>query len=279
MLRGLDLELFSEISVSGQSGVISISNYTGLDKDIVAGFIERFGELMNPLRQDKEGDQWKLRMMDPAMWRDHSEESIERKNAKDLLKRCKNALFSLLRRGPDGPEAGEDLQTNLRRLRMVETGPDGRAEFETKLYQGVHSMLADEPRINVTGNDQIRRTFIARRYQEQGSRTKELLDAADLRSFPGNILLLSPMTQNLHQNYSQDWGLKENKNNPLWTEIENMLKKDRLWGSDDHLILHEVMIASDQFLDLKIHKYHALLIAALDWALAEALSMEAANDE
>ena len=30
---------------------------------------------------------------------------------------------------------------------------------------------------------------------------------------------------------------------------------------------------------MKIHKYHALLIAALDWALEEALSVEATSDE
>ena len=199
--------------------------------------------------------------------------------AKELLKSFSKALFSLIRRGPDGAEAGEDLQTNLRRLRMVESGRDGRAEFEAKLYPEIHSMLADEPRINVTRSDQIRRPFLARRYQEEGAREKGLIDAADLRSFPGNILLLSPMTQNLHRNYSQDWGLKENKDKPLTIEIRKMLSKDRLWGSDDHLILRDVMVASDRTLDLKIHKYHALLIAALDEALEEVLSMEAASDE
>ena len=278
------LESFCKLSLAGQSGRSNLAVTLGLHEDLVSSLIGRFTsspetDLQNPFRRGNEGDRWRLRMMDPALWRDHSKECVDIKDARKILRRYTDALTSLLKRGVEGPVAGEVLQSNLRRLIMTDSGgPDGRHVFEETLYRGVHSMLGDEPRINVTGDDQIRRTFIARRYQENDMR-KELLDAADLRSFPGNILLLSPMTQNLHQNYSQDWGLKENKDKPLTIEIRKMLSKDRLWGSDDHLILRDVMVASGQTLDLKIHKYHALLIAALDWALEEALSVEVTSDE
>jgi hypothetical protein len=278
----LQLDSFCSLSLAGQSGRSSLAVNLGLDKNLISSLIDSFTsspetDLQNPFRTDKEGARWSLRMMDPALWRDHSRECVDRKAANAILKRCEDALTSLLQRGVDGPVAGEVLQSNLRRLIMTDIGgPDGRGEFEKTLYRGTHSMLADEPRINVTGKDQIRRTFIAKRNQEAGQ-SKERIDEARLGSFPGNILLLSSFSQNLHRNYAQPWGLKENKDRPLSTEIRKMMKKDRLWGSDDHLILRNVMVASDRTLDLKIHKYHSVLVAALDGALERVLSEEAAS--
>ena len=70
---------------------------------------------------------------------------------------------------------------------------------------------------------------------------------------------------------SQEWGLVQNQDRHPATQIRACLGKDAKWGHDDHLILRGAMISGGHELDLKVHKYHAITMLALDDALDDIL--------
>ncbi len=248
------------------------SHVLEISEDSVWSFVRKtqFRVLVNPYGGDGR-QQWKQEHATPPKWREDSQGAIGVKSARKLLKSYKRALKELLRRGSSGAKSDDEIQKNLLRLVMTETGRDGgRDVFEDTLYEGVHSMLADEPRVSVTSDDRIRRMFIARRYPRKGTPENDLIAKANLSSFPGNVLLLSSFSQNLAQNYGQQWGLKENEDKPLRGMIEKLLEKETDWGPDEYIFLRGCMKAEGKALDLKVHKYHAVMIAALDFALEEA---------
>ena len=252
--------------------ISSASHELKISEDSVWSFVRKtqFRDLVNPCGGDGR-HQWKKEHATPPKWREDSQGSVEVKSARKILKSYKRALKELLRRGSSGAKSDDEIQKNLLRLVMTETGRDGgRDVFEDTLYEGVHSMLADEPRVSVSSDDRIRRMFIARRYPRKGTPENELIAKANLSSFPGNVLLLSSFSQNLAQNYGQQWGLRENEDKPLRVIIEKLLKKESNWGPDEYIILRGCMKAEGCEIDLKVHKYHALMIAAMDYALEEA---------
>ncbi len=266
------LRMVMQISLRGTSGVSSISGLLEVKEDEIRALLDHYNEkqYLNPLREEESGE-WLSRLIDDERWQTDHPKAIKRKEAKTLLKKYTKALKTLLRRGEAGPASGEELQKSLSTLVMSEeSGSGGRGEFERQLYPQMHSMLADEPRINVSNEasgNRVRRMFIVRRYQ-QGDK-KRRVDEANLSHFPGNIFLYSSYSQNLAKNYSQEWGLLENPDLSPVSQIRECLRKDAYWGHDDHLILRGAMISGNQELDLKIHKYHAITMLALEDALED----------
>ena len=271
--RAREIGTLFSCDLNTEKGIRDVAFQLKIHEDLVSQLVAKVpGEILNPTPYSNEGyEQWIREHATQPKWREASLKVLDYKEAKRLLKSYDDALTQLLLRGPSGARSDSDLQKNLQALVMSESGgPDGRGEFERTLYRGVHSMLADEPRLAVSSNAKIRRMFIARRYPRKGESEYELIENAKLSSFPGNVLLLSSFSQNLALNYGQQWGLKPTKGRTLGEFIRSMLRRESDWGVDEHILIRGCMEAEGQLLDLKVHKYHAIMIAALDHALEEA---------
>ena len=67
------------------------------------------------------------------------------------------------------------------------------------------------------------------------------------------------------------FGLRERPDNTIQTSIHKLLQDQGKWGNGETVVLRDVMQTGDgNPLSLRVHKFHAICMCALDDALDEA---------
>ena len=128
-------------------------------------------------------------------------------------------------------------------------------------------MIAEEPRIYVKADGDSPKMHVGR--IERDSQRQEALGNLDL--FPGNVLFLSPYSANRLKMTSQDGGICV-RAGVRFGEIFRALLKN--WVKLDEIVTIEGVFefndeSDDTSMSMKVHKFHLVLIAALDDALSE----------
>ena len=161
--------------------------------------------------------------------------------------------------GPARDDETQDLIHNL---------PNVRNEIKDELYRNVGSLLADEPIVYPPGEVSTKMGNL-RRYRKQNDKRIVLLEEAKLDLFIGNLLFLSRFSTHRGTMYSDQYGLKERTEQTIDYKLNQLLNHKDAWGNDETILLRDVMqIGPSNYLSLRLHKYHAICIVALDQAFA-----------
>jgi len=136
------------------------------------------------------------------------------------------------------------------------------------LYQNIGSLLADEPIVSPPGEVSTKMGNL-RRYRKLNDKRIGMLENAKLDLFIGNLLFLSRFSTHRGTMYSDPYGLKERTEQTIEYTLNQILKHKDAWGSEETILLRDVMqIGPSNYLSLRLHKYHAICIVALDQAFS-----------
>ena len=133
-------------------------------------------------------------------------------------------------------------------------------------------MVSDEPILYPTGEG-VPTMGNARRYHDD--RELELIESADLQQFLGNQLFLSRFMSHRATMTADAYGLRERPEERIKDSVLRLLSSDESWGGEDQhtILLANVMTVGERNpVSLRVHKYHAICMCALDQALEEILS-------
>jgi len=218
-------------------------------------------DFLNPFNDPQSGDWWQ-RHGTKVDWIPGIERSLTRRGAKQLHKEYQESLLKLLR----NPSPADEVQERCIRLRIRERY-DVDNEFERELYRGIHSMIAEEPRIYVKADGASAKMHVGR--IESDSERQEALGNLDL--FPGNVLFLSPFSANRLKMTAQDGGIRVRAGVRFGKVFQDLLKS---WDKLDEIVTIKDIFefndeSDDTSMSMKVHKFHLALIAALDDALSE----------
>ena len=229
------------------------------------------GTLLNPwngVGEQSEAEQWDLNFGQKPEWRSDKNAAIEKVSARKLLRRYTSAIHSLLSRGELEPPRSDDTQRLIRLL------GNARDEIKTALYPNVGSLLADEPIIYPPG-EVITEMGNLRRKRVLGSQEVGMLDDSKLNLFLGNLLFLTRFSTHRGTMYASGFGLKERKNQTIQSSIHQLLNHTNAWGNDETILLRDVMqMGPRNYLSLRLHKYHAICMVALDDAFEKMMEEE-----
>ena len=228
-----------------------------------------------------QSERWQDRHGGSSKWPGHVGESLQRDGAIRLFNAYQEAIVSLLR----NPIPSDDYQETCTLLKIRKNDRLDR-KFELDLYHGFHSMLMDEPRIWTPVDGVAPKMHISKLSNRYSHSTYyQLLVNANLVDFPGNILFVSPFTSHRMSMTASGEGIQRlddvkfgqiNANGSL----KDCLFKTHLKSWDDneqkYVTLKDVMNFNDGTdstkMSLKVHKFHFVLIAAMDAALREYIS-------
>ena len=263
----IDRQIVYKTSIHNDEDIISLAEHFGIKFDKFKQKIVTLrkiagGALLNPWFHGEESEDWDLRFGKKPEWRSDKDKSIERADARKLLKEYTNAISSLLRRGEMGPARNDETQDLIHNL------PNVRNEIKDELYQNIGSLLADEPIVSPPGEVSTKMGNL-RRYRKLNDKRIGMLENAKLDLFIGNLLFLSRFSTHRGTMYSDPYGLKERTEQTIEYTLNQILKHKDAWGSEETILLRDVMqIGPSNYLSLRLHKYHAICIVALDQAFS-----------
>jgi hypothetical protein len=184
--------------------------------------------------------------------------------AREVLERYKAALSVLLQRRDLGPA---DRSENSDQLKLRQFGSI-RDVLKRSLYTNTSSMVCDEPILYIP-DEGVPTMGNAQRYLHSARRSL-LIENAGLRYYLGNQLFLSQYMRHRATMTTDAFGLRERPENTIQTSIHRLLHDQETWGDEETVVLRDVMQAGDgNHLSLRVHKYHAICMCALDDALDE----------
>ena len=273
---GIRLAYLKNMSIQSDSGIQQLATTFDMDLDELKSRIEALkkrvtGTLLNPwngVGEQSEAEQWDLNFGQKPEWRSDKNAAIEKVSARKLLRRYTSAIHSLLSRGELEPPRSDDTQRLIRLL------GNARDEIKTALYPNVGSLLADEPIIYPPG-EVITEMGNLRRKRVLGSQEVGMLDDSKLNLFLGNLLFLTRFSTHRGTMYASGFGLKERKNQTIQSSIHQLLNHTNAWGNDETILLRDVMqMGPRNYLSLRLHKYHAICMVALDDAFEKMMEEE-----
>jgi len=251
-------------------------------------------DFWNPFHRDRFDDNienqddlwWEKHVDVSSNWKDGLSDCLNPEGAKRNFDYYQEAILGLL----SNPTPADEFQEICASLKIrVNRRLDNT--FENDLYHGFHSMLMDEPRIWTPVDGVAPKMHISRLHGAERE-YKLLLEEADLWDFPGNILFVSPFTAHRMSMTANPEGIQKVSGERFGAvfsgnrELRECLFKIRLesWGDDseEYVTLKDVMEFNDdssrQKMSLKVHKFHFMLIAAMDAAVREHISERDASD-
>ena len=231
-------------------------------------------------------DKWWNTHGGSSKWSEHVNESLEEDGAVRIFDAYQEAISSLLR----NPIPSDDFQETCALLKIRKNARLDR-KFESDLYHGFHSMLMDEPRIWTPVDGVAPKMHISKLNNRNSGTAYELLKNADLVDFPGNVLFVSPFTSHRMSMTASAEGIQRLEDikfgqvNANGTLRECLFKKHlKSWGDKEekYVSLKHVMNFIDGTdntkMSLRVHKFHFVLIAAMDAALREYISLIEGTD-
>jgi hypothetical protein len=227
------------------------------------------GTILNPWNgngEPSEAEKWDLTFGQKPEWQSDKNQAIERGTARRLLKRYTDAIRSLLNRGGLGAARNDDTQKLIRLLGNV------RDDIKTTLYPNIGSLLVDEPIIYPPG-EVITEMGNLRRKRE--ATHAAMLEDSELKNFTGNLLFLSRFSTHRGTMYTNQFGLKERTDQTIQSTLHQILNHANAWGNEETVLLRDVMeLGPRNYLSLRLHKYHAICMVALDDAFDTLLEEE-----
>jgi hypothetical protein len=244
-------------------------------------------DFWNPFHQDTSDDSienqdedWVNKYVVSNNWKDGLGDCLNREGAKRYFDYYQEAILGLL----SNPTPADEFQEICASLKIREDRRI-RGTFENDLYHGFHSMMMDEPRIWTPVDGVAPKMHISRLHRAE-LEYKRLLEKAELWDFPGNILFVSPFTAHRMSMTANPEGIQKVSGERFGAvfiqnrELRECLFKTRLksWGDDseEYVTLKDVMEFNDdstrQKMSLKVHKFHFVLIAAMDAAVRQHIS-------
>ena len=217
---------------------------------------------------ENEASLWGERFGLKPDWRSDMNLTLVRTEASDVLRRYTTALKVLLERGElkasdTRPESDQQKLTNFNNI---------RDQLKNNLYPNTASMVSDEPILYPTGEG-VPTMGNARRYHDD--RELELIESADLQQFLGNQLFLSRFMSHRATMTADAYGLRERPEERIKDSVLRLLSSNESWGGEDQhtILLANVMTVGERNpVSLRVHKFHAICMCALDQALEEILS-------
>ena len=266
LLIGIGLSGERRLSLIEDEGCQQLADLMEIDVEIITTFRDQLrnqgADLLNPFIET-EREQWR-RYHEPAPdCSEHLDESRSEEGAGRLLGLYHDAIQTLIRREEMGPIVGDTTQELIIGLWA------GAINLREMLYPNGGSLIAEEPLINIP-NDTYEGMHKSRRNQSHYSTRYRLLNKMeDGVDFIGNILWLTPYTQHRSSMTAHEFGLKERMGHSIPNAVRALIENGQ-WGPDDYIILRNVMqIGEENHVSLRLHKYHAILMAAMDEALDE----------
>jgi hypothetical protein len=261
---GIRLTYLRNMSIQDDEGIQLLAttfemDFSELKQQIDILKRQTTGILLNPWHggESDESGKWDLLYGRKPQWRSNKDEAIERVSARKLLKRYTTAIHALLMRGDLGPARNDETQ------KLIKLLPNARDEIKSTLYQNVGSLLADEPIVYPPGEVHTEMGNIQRKIAPGVER--ELLKDSALEHFLGNLLFLSRFSAHRGTMYAREFGLKERNDQTIQFTLHQMLNQPNAWGNDETILLRDVMqIGPGNYLSLRLHKYHAICMVALD---------------
>ena len=238
----------------------SIKNHTTMQGRSV---LNPFGG--GPVGEIPESLIWEHEFAVRPEWNYDLQETIDRRSAVEVLQRYKIALTVLLRRGDLGPADRNEASDQMKLSKFGSI----RDDLKQNLYPNVSSMVCDEPILYIPGEGVPTMGNAQRFHQSETRRT--LIEYAGLRYFLGNQLFLSRYMSHRATMTTDAFGLRERPDNTIQTSIHKLLQDQGKWGNGETVVLRDVMQTGDgNPLSLRVHKFHAICMCALDDALDEA---------
>ena len=199
-------------------------------------------------------------------WQSDKDQAIGRGAARKLLKRYTDAIRSLLNRGGMGAARNDDTQ------KLILLLGNARNQIKTTLYPNIGSLLVDEPIVYPPG-EVITEMGNLRRKRE--GIHAAMLEDSELKNFTGNLLFLSRFSTHRGTMYTNEFGLKERTDQTIQSTLHQILNHANAWGNEETVLLRDVMeLGPRNYLSLRLHKYHAICMVALDDAFDTLLEEE-----
>ena len=262
LLQGLELKLAARKSLRTEEGRENIAAMMEIDVNFIQQLHNQLNEdgfdLLNPFNRD-ELDQWLAIHTTPQDISTDMNRSLEQSDARILLDDYTIAIRRLIEREDMGPVLGDECQILISGLRVSEA-------LRERLYPDGGSMISEEPTLNIPG-DNVTKMHKARRNDRYSTNSVNLNRMETGLDFVGNVLWLSPFSQHRMSMTAQEFGLRERVERNISDAVISLLQSNE-WGPDNYIILRDVMqIGTNNLLSIKIHKYHAIIMAAMDLAL------------
>ena len=273
-LLGVSLPQLRRMSVQHDETIEFLASSFGMDIKELSTRIEAMkrrvtGTILNPWNGFGEGNEaelWDLNFGQKPEWQSDKDQAIGRGTARKLLKRYTDAIRSLLNRGGMGAARNDDTQ---KLILLLGNARDG---IKTTLYPNIGSLIVDEPIIYPPG-EVITEMGNLRRKRE--STHAAMLEDSELRNFTGNLLFLSRFSTHRGTMYTNEFGLKERTDQTIQSTLHQILNHANAWGNEETILLRDVMqIGPGNYLSLRLHKYHAICMVALDDAFDTLLEEE-----
>jgi len=227
------------------------------------------GTILNPWNgngEPSEAEKWDLTFGQKPEWQSDKDQAIGRGTARKLLKRYTDAIRSLLNRGGMGAARNDDTQ------KLILLLGNARNQIKTTLYPNIGSLLVDEPIVYPPG-EVITEMGNLRRKRE--GIHAAMLEDSELKNFTGNLLFLSRFSTHRGTMYTNEFGLKERTDQTIQSTLHQILNHANAWGNEETVLLRDVMeLGPRNYLSLRLHKYHAICMVALDDAFDTLLEEE-----
>jgi hypothetical protein len=273
-ILGVRLPELRRMSIENDESIELLASHFGIDGGELSTRIESLkrrmtGTILNPWNgngEPSEAEKWDLTFGQKPEWQSDKNQAIERGTARRLLKRYTDAIRSLLNRGGLGAARNDDTQKLIRLLGNV------RDDIKTTLYPNIGSLLVDEPIIYPPG-EVITEMGNLRRKRE--ATHAAMLEDSELKNFTGNLLFLSRFSTHRGTMYTNQFGLKERTDQTIQSTLHQILNHANAWGNEETVLLRDVMeLGPRNYLSLRLHKYHAICMVALDDAFDTLLEEE-----
>jgi len=273
-ILGVRLPQLRRMSIENDESIELLASHFGIDGGELSTRIESLkrrmtGTILNPWNgngEPSEAEKWDLTFGQKPEWQSDKNQAIERGTARRLLKRYTDAIRSLLNRGGLGAARNDDTQKLIRLLGNV------RDDIKTTLYPNIGSLLVDEPIIYPPG-EVITEMGNLRRKRE--ATHAAMLEDSELKNFTGNLLFLSRFSTHRGTMYTNQFGLKERTDQTIQSTLHQILNHANAWGNEETVLLRDVMeLGPRNYLSLRLHKYHAICMVALDDAFDTLLEEE-----
>ena len=264
----LERRVLRRITLNTPEGIQELAETLDIEVETIEKLVNKIksddniggAKLLNPWNKD-ENEEWISKFGQSPEWLTDKAAAIKKSSAKKLLRQYTDALKSLLNRGASGlgPVFGEKTQEKIIAL------PDIRDKIKGDLYPNTASIIIDEPIIYAKG-ELVPTMGNIRRHQE-GNKSY-LIERTGLKEFVGNQLFLSRYSSHRGTMTSDPYGLKLRFDKTISKEVDRLLKHKDAWGTDETILLRDVMqIGNDNYVSIRLHKYHAVCMVALDDAL------------
>jgi len=265
----LERRVLKRITLNTPDGIQELAECLKIEVEVIEKLVKKIrsdpsiggAKILNPWNKDERED-WISKFGQSPEWLNDKAEAVKKSSAKKLLRQYTSALDSLLNRGAGGlgPIFGEKTQEKIAAL------PDIRDKIKGDLYPNTASIIIDEPIIYAKG-EPVPTMGNIRRHQEEVK--SNLIERAGLKEFIGNQLFLSRYSSHRGTMTSDPYGLKQRlKDKTIQSEVNRLLKHKDAWGTGETILLRDVMqIGNDNYVSIRLHKYHAVCMVALDDAL------------